>query len=198
MDTLCVSVHDDNLRKIAITQMREIYTHAHRVLLLDSSVLSKSVDSPISDKAAAIYLSNWQTRLWTLQEGLLPSNLFFQFKDAPAAWSGMAWNGRRSQKLIHMGSYLATVPIDDLHIAPQVKRAFRYRGQKNSSRILMFAEHLRSRVRTCKSDETICLATLVEMDPIIYSASKHGRYKPASSRPGKKSRPRTNGYLTSG
>jgi hypothetical protein len=73
MDTLCVPVEEKHIafRKQTIAQMRQIYEGADRVLVLDSWVEGLSVSSSVYDKTVRLYLSNWQHRLWTLQEGVM-------------------------------------------------------------------------------------------------------------------------------
>jgi hypothetical protein len=85
MDTLCLPVGNTNkfYRKQAVAQMWRIYRSAHRVLVLDSWLGKLSRETSSFEKAIQFYLCNWQSRLWTRQEGALASNLFFWLKDGP-------------------------------------------------------------------------------------------------------------------
>lgn len=89
MDTLCVPVKDDEARKQAIRKMRNIYERVDRVLVLDSWTQALPRSADIIEKACRLYLSNWQSRLWTLQEGVLAHDLFIQFKDGPQSLESM-------------------------------------------------------------------------------------------------------------
>lgn len=89
IDTLCVPpdpvIQDEevlNAQEVAISFMRKTYEDAQAVLVLDSWLLSHSIrqDSP-TETLMRIVSSNWNTRLWTLQEGALAKNLLFQFAD---------------------------------------------------------------------------------------------------------------------
>lgn len=162
MDTLCVPVHDNELRKLAIGQMRVIYVEAHRVLVLDSWMLRLSRNACVSEKASAVFLSNWQSRLWTLQEGLLAWNLFIQFKDGPELLSDLQKmkNKKQNKDLMTLEHLFGFVPFFDFHTAPGSKRI-----SKDSFRLPSLARPLAQRSTTRKSDETICLATLLDINP---------------------------------
>jgi hypothetical protein len=105
LDTLCVPIansvdinhskeHESFLvhmlrkacRDRAISEMREIYRAADQVLVLDSDI-QKIDGGGRHEKLYRIQLSNWMTRLWTLQEGISNTNTYFQTKNA-AIWAG--------------------------------------------------------------------------------------------------------------
>ena len=81
MDTLCVPV-DPAHKTYGISMIRkmgEIYKSANHVLVLDSSIQAIPRSAHVFDKIVALFLSNWNRRLWTLQEGLFAKSLYFQF-----------------------------------------------------------------------------------------------------------------------
>lgn len=168
MDTLCVPVDNYDLRKKAIGRMRTIYTEAHRTLVLDSWIRSLSRKASQNERGACLFLSNWQSRLWTFNEGLLARNLFFQFKDGPGSHSEMkreaVQESRESDgKVVHnIGRHLLQqIPMFDLQVAsPEIKAMI-----KTNYRLLLYTIPLRLRSTTNKSDETLCLATLLDFNP---------------------------------
>ncbi|KAI4140163.1 MAG: hypothetical protein L6R39_005923 [Caloplaca ligustica] len=83
LDTLCCPVEPPEARTMALSQMKTPYSDAAHVLVLDSSLLSVDCSrlDPI-EIGLRIFTSGWMGRLWTLQEGALPHNLWFQFKDS--------------------------------------------------------------------------------------------------------------------
>ncbi|GIJ81655.1 hypothetical protein Asppvi_000154 [Aspergillus pseudoviridinutans] len=89
MDTLCILSDErsnekpeyKDIRDSSISNMRNIYKGAHRALVLDKWIQEIDLSADVIEKVARLYLSNWQHRLWTLQEGVLAQNLFFQFND---------------------------------------------------------------------------------------------------------------------
>src|SRR5271154_1958401 len=85
IDTLCVPVQQEykEYRNQAIRQMAYIYKQARSVLVLDSWLQEICHSHDIVEKMVRLYLCGWLRRLWTMQEGLLAKNLYFQFKDGP-------------------------------------------------------------------------------------------------------------------
>jgi hypothetical protein len=83
IDTICCPVKDKKARAQAISLMVKTYTDAHRVLVIESSLLSRSIAStgPM-ELLITIFCSKWQRRLWCLNERLLAKDrVRFQFKD---------------------------------------------------------------------------------------------------------------------
>ncbi|KAH8586339.1 hypothetical protein B0O99DRAFT_695592 [Bisporella sp. PMI_857] len=168
MDTLCVPVDKYDLRKMAISRMRTIYTEAHRILVLDSWIRSLSRKASRNEIGACLFLSNWQSRLWTFHEGLLARNLFFQFKDGPTSLSEMtseaAQEYRESDgKVVNNfgGGLLMRIPMFDFKVAGAGPKMM----VTTKERLLHYIKPLRSRSTTNKTDETLCLATLLDMNP---------------------------------
>jgi len=78
VDTLCVPLEDD-VRTRAIRMMGETYKRAEKVLVLDSSLQRVSLDASPEELMMRIRCTPWTQRLWTLQEGMLADELYFQF-----------------------------------------------------------------------------------------------------------------------
>lgn len=69
-------------QELAISMMRQTYENARAVLVLDSWLQTCRIDSiPHHEVLMMIISSAWNSRLWTLQEGALAKELFFQFAD---------------------------------------------------------------------------------------------------------------------
>lgn len=77
IDSLCVP-KQPRLRQTAITLMGETYACAAAVLVIDSSMLRLSVESPVEEQLFMLYVSSWVQRLWTLKEALLSQQLLFR------------------------------------------------------------------------------------------------------------------------
>lgn len=164
---MCVPVHDETVRNKTISKMRNIYEEADRVLVIDAWIqkhLCRS--SPVVESAVRLYLSNWQHRLWTLQEGVLAQNLYFQFNDGPQTLSSLRKQNSGDQESCQglygsiVDSTLIHVPMFNIHLAadadPLVVIAVRFPPAITT---------VMTRNTTRKSDETICFATLLRMDP---------------------------------
>jgi hypothetical protein len=193
INTLCVPVREEDYewRKKSISRMRRIYAEAYRVLVLDAGVRQlHSRDSSLNTKGAVLALYNWQRRLWTWQKGILAQNLFFQPQDEVESVYEMTkmeggieekgevkesievgdeeWEDerRRPKANTRLESYqrfgtrlLMTVPMLGLKSDP-LKR-----DSEIVSRFPVTLPPLESRTTTRKSDETVCFATLLDLDP---------------------------------
>ena len=89
-DTFCIpqGLSEKQVKKNAITDVATVYSSADRVLILDADLLLFDAQPAIqhnnyNEVFMRIKLSPWMRRLWTLQEALLGSDLWFQFKDGP-------------------------------------------------------------------------------------------------------------------
>lgn len=165
MDTFCVPVSDDSMRKLAIQKMRDIYQFADRTLVLDSWLWALYRDSDIVERTTRLYLSNWQSRLWTLQEGVLAHNLYIQFKDGPQTLENLAKESEKDkesrQELKFYSSLLGTmssIPLFGLRMQNSMKFPA-------SDVFLALVAGAVSRTTTRQSDETICLAAMLNTDP---------------------------------
>jgi hypothetical protein len=86
-DTLCVPVGDEYkpARRKAIISMRQIYQKASKVLVLDGDLSTRSGYCSIVEIYIRIVTSTWMRRLWTLQEGYVAEDLYFQFQEGPVS-----------------------------------------------------------------------------------------------------------------
>lgn len=81
IDTLCVPVTNQLLRNKAIEKMRDVYSSASNVLVLDAELMKSSANRSFDEIYTRIYCSTWIRRLWTLQEAILNKNVLFQFAE---------------------------------------------------------------------------------------------------------------------
>nr|OQO32311.1 hypothetical protein B0A51_00370 [Rachicladosporium sp. CCFEE 5018] len=84
MDTLCIPTRpeDETFRARAIDRMNLVYAVADKVLVLDAGLENARIGaSEMAETAARIAFSTWMSRSWTLQEGVLARDCFFQFND---------------------------------------------------------------------------------------------------------------------
>ncbi|KAI0765383.1 hypothetical protein C8Q74DRAFT_1050657 [Fomes fomentarius] len=80
-DGLCVP-EDKPLRRRAIGLMAETYENADKVLVIDSGIRSQcSLSAPKEACLLRIATSGWVQRIWTLQEGMLARELYFEVAD---------------------------------------------------------------------------------------------------------------------
>ena len=79
LDPLCVPLASTWKRR-AVEKMDLVYTHASKVIVLDRDLIRCRGNNIL--RRICLLLSDWITRLWTLQETILPGNkLFVEFAD---------------------------------------------------------------------------------------------------------------------
>ena len=83
IDTLAIPIGENcgDERRKAIRSMHEIYKNAKYTVVLDFGLMNIDRGEGYIRPAMRITLSNWMTRLWTLQEAFLSKNLYFKFSD---------------------------------------------------------------------------------------------------------------------
>ena len=156
LDSLCVPVQDHSARALAIKHMRSSYRNASNVLVLDSEIMQHSSHEPNIDLLLTLHMSNWTCRLWTLQEGVLARNLYFQFSDGALDIEAMT-------EELNTSSYTNTLPIPITALS--FHRTLRLLSSNTGiERLYNIAEVVFQRSTTRASDEPICLATLLNLD----------------------------------
>lgn len=83
MDSLCVP-DVESLRKDAIKLMSQTYRDSAKVLVIDDCIRSQCSERKTwEENLFRIATSGWVRRVWTLQEGLLARDLYFEFVEGP-------------------------------------------------------------------------------------------------------------------
>ena len=165
IDTLCVPV-DPNLRKRAITQMKDVYEYADKVLILDAELLNVTLPDgaawDVTECLLRLCSSNWWRRLWTLQEGVKAREIYFQFHN-------------RCISLRHIFDEIVSRKPDshikNIHhrIVGDMWLNIRWNGYKTIERrepIRLIWNAVQFRVPSKISDETICLGSLLGFSPM--------------------------------
>ncbi|KAL9119128.1 MAG: hypothetical protein Q9187_004316 [Circinaria calcarea] len=111
IDTVCVPVEPGDLKQLALKRLRDPYTRAEHVLVLDNylrTVCAEGCDS--LESLARLSCCNWIRRLWTLQEGRLAKRVWFQFRDKAIELKTL-WNGlqRPSKEFIDYLPMVASI-----------------------------------------------------------------------------------------
>jgi len=75
IDTLCMPT-SKSFKNEVVRQIPDIYLHADATLVVDAGLRSTAART-VLDLSLAILLSDWSSRIWTLQEGMLASKLLF-------------------------------------------------------------------------------------------------------------------------
>lgn len=178
MDTLCVPAgkgeENKRLRKLAIQQMREIYESSDRVLVLDDRIEQLSVSSSYFDRAVRLIVSNWQSRIWTLQEGVMAHQLCFQFDDGALTYERFQKEEESQRKAPSPGCFQRITE----NILVILSIGLEFATPSDLSYADLFPALILvavNRMTTNFEDETICLGTLMRMDiePLLNTQSKY-------------------------
>ncbi|KAL8942968.1 MAG: hypothetical protein Q9211_001169 [Gyalolechia sp. 1 TL-2023] len=165
IDTLCVPVRPPEMQTLALNKMRMPYERAKDVIVLDSHLRSlNSREMSPTELFAQVTCSSWMRRLWTLQEGRLAENVWFQFADEAINVKIVfeKLNPRRIPSKVD--SWLGAAIYVDLWVH------IRYRGgaipnvSQVTNSILSTSHSLRTRSASVPTDEALCLFNLMHMD----------------------------------
>ena len=182
IDTLCVPVQHDHLRKRAIAGMSRVYREAKHVLVLDEALMRTSLlrndnDSLDGDMVKpgqmvvshgqlihqkeltfVIMFSDWWRRLWTLQEGLLNTSVHLLIGEGIICLQDVVMASGED----HV-SNRADMSSDALkwclHNLIDRKWEFNHISHRRKVLSLLF-----NRTTSHASDEPACLATLMGLD----------------------------------
>ncbi len=154
IDTLSVPARDQEAKRLAISKPRRVYSEASKVLVIDKDLMQ--VGSDQTEQIMQLLGSEWQRRLWTLQEGRLARDLYIQFKEGATAVSELT----AQRPLLQRTNSNANVFDFSLMLKEDMER--RFGGiQDAQSHFTALVEDLAPRIVTVKTDEPICLATLL-------------------------------------
>lgn len=156
IDTLCVPASGD-YKTQAIAMLRDIYTRASEVLLIDSRLCRVS-GSDAYENAIQFLCSEWLSRLWTFQEGYLARKLVVQLADSAISQETLVQDikSHRSYDWFGLSHKLAFF----LALETEYKTSWRNSSVSLSDWVLL---KLQCRSTTVPADEAICLANILDI-----------------------------------
>lgn len=171
IDTLCVP-NGKGLKELkdeAIGKMTGIYTNADKVLVIDAEVAACSMETDPMEILVKICLSNWLRRLWTLQEGVFAKSLHFLVTKETISFLDLLQEMvtddlclRIVKELSLEFKYVFSVPLRGL----DPPSSFYDRGDVlDEMKVLFMMRAVTSRTSTFISDQAICLALLLGINP---------------------------------
>ena len=173
IDTLCIPVEEPH-RRLAIKEMRATYQHAAKVIVVDRDVLKTGRGRDFL-RSQSLLLSDWMTRLWTLQEGLLADRkLHVAFADGVMQLRNLLRRRNTSEKLEDFLVWEQLFPrlIQDLSLGRSQTGpddADFLPARSISDALLLITSSMHRRTTTKSPDEAICLATLMDMNLDTFS-----------------------------
>ncbi|KAF3931325.1 hypothetical protein ABW19_dt0206135 [Dactylella cylindrospora] len=181
LDTLCVPVRERYRpeKKWTIQHMRHIYEKSAAVLVLDSWIYQMKSTASVPERWLAVYLSNWQRRLWTFQEGCLAKDLYYRFSDKAERSRDLTDQRMKYEKEVEAQGYYShfyglvdsKVTIHFTLIKQVVEMFVLGTDSRDDNMWMLYlpmADALGHRQTTRLSDETLCLSTVLGMDPGPY------------------------------
>ena len=168
IDTLCVPAQDGEAKSIALAMMGAIYRAASLVLVIDANLVTIDLKThSLPQIAFAIASSKWWTRLWTLQEGVFATALFFQLATVALSKEDIV---RESQRRYSAESAAPPSPWDMQtmlvsNVLSQIQEQLSLsKLRSNSGR--QFLHNISWRFCSREEDEAICLAILLDL-PVV-------------------------------
>lgn len=183
IDTLAIPIGEDyaDQRRKAIRSMHEIYKNAKYTVVLDFGLMSARKGEGYLQPAMRITLSNWMTRLWTLQEAFLSKNLYFKFLDQVYSMDRLERLFQKEDEPLH--SVLPSLCRTYYHGILE-KESRNMHGPESTSKELVTTSNFVSTVwkavqwRTTahRQHETLSLATLLHVNTDAFADSTIREY----------------------
>jgi hypothetical protein len=146
-------------------KMRVTYEYADKVLVVDASL--RAVDkSPLSTNECMIRIGStpWMRRLWTLQEGILAKNLYFQFaKNAFHIDHAFDRYFRQGCGPAMQQRWVDCNPMS-IYVSKLVLEVRMIVEDNPISWFAAVARGMAYRSTSVSSDEALCLAVLLDLD----------------------------------
>ena len=157
---------------MAIGDMANIYKAAAATLVLSSTIEAVATTDSPRDWCLALYMANWNRRLWTCQEGMLAQVIMLQFADQ--AVSNDILDDEGVEKSIANG-HCVTFPkqariaaMGEFVILRDFLRGNLFAEMGNvsarSGPLPIAISVLQTRSTSWRSDETICLGTMMGLN----------------------------------
>ena len=168
IDTLCVPLEPPDLKQLALSRMRDPYSRAEHVLILDNYLRSvRAEDCDVLELFARLSCCNWIRRLWTLQEGRLAKRTWFQFQDKAIEFKASFWDGIQTQS--PKGSDHRRMLIDIAVVWSATEGIVSMEEKSDAARPeLDLLSYLRStlwsRTVSVAADEALCLFCLADLE----------------------------------
>ena len=175
IDTICVPVRPKELKNLALERLRDPYTRAKHVLVLDKFLRSLSNSGrSILEMVSLIRCSAWCSRLWCLQEGQLAQNVWFQFKDRAINLEALWEDYKISTASKGFDPYVRSMTANAIAAWTVTKKfgreALQSQGEVGHNLVETLRSKLWPRSVSVLSDEALCLFCLANFDMSIITA----------------------------
>lgn len=158
VDTLSCPTKPEEATSLAIVQMRNTYSDADKVLVLDSYIDVEAASSSDTEILLRILCSAWTTRLWTFQEGALARDAFFRFCDTAVNLAAVRARMRANSQA---SSPDVDEMLEELGLGWFSSDA---RPSTVGQMLIILARAVRHRATSVAEDEALCLGTMAGID----------------------------------
>jgi hypothetical protein len=172
IDSLCVP-RPVELKNKAIQNMGKVYSHAFTVLVLDSNLRSTSSLPDTLEATIRINTGIWSQRMWTLPEGVLARNLHFDFKEGLLSaeelrkrYERAKWDPTDREHHVYKAGWLFSPYMFSMRTQLDTIKGTSDKGRAEHLRIAHVWQAMQWRETTRTEDETLCLARLLDIDPL--------------------------------
>ncbi|KAI0770586.1 hypothetical protein C8Q74DRAFT_913042 [Fomes fomentarius] len=165
IDSLCVS-DSKALRYRAIDLMAATYRRAENVLVLDATIRQLSIKTPPKELILRLALSPWMHRVWTLPEGLLAREVYFECVDGLVSIAHLK-DLLASCKEVVPSSALGPIyrdPFMHLYVSPSLLSLLERPNIEGAYSFTDIVKLLRNRTASNAEDETLAIAGLLGID----------------------------------
>lgn len=174
LDTICVppdEVKQDEAQTVALQMMGKTYEDAAAVLVLDSWLSScKIIPGFDVEPLVRIFVSHWNRRLWTFQEGVLAKKLYFHFLNATYDLDHGMKHVNSINELVLDHTLKPSLNAQYLSL-----RGFQLYGENLSleGKMLSIFRTTRYRSTSVAADEALCLAGIFGFDTAKIAVIRH-------------------------
>ncbi|MCJ1249173.1 hypothetical protein MMC30_006396 [Trapelia coarctata] len=148
IDSLCIPRDEKHKRK-SIGMMASIYSNASAVIVLDSMLQKISyLHQPVESLTLYLLMSDWNRRLWTLQEALIATKVCVVFQDQVVDFGQL-----------FAAAYVAVPTPVTFDCMTDIARML-----TGSKKIASLARMIRHRATSNMSDEPLIMSTLLGLD----------------------------------
>ena len=172
IDSLCVP-SPIKVKNKAIQDMGQVYQHAFTVLVLDSNLRSTSRIPNTLEATVRINTGIWSRRMWTLPEGVVARNLHFDFKDGLLSATELRSRYERAKRdpldrehHAYKAGWLFSPYMFSIRHRLDGAPASEGKGRVGYQRVALVFQAMQWREATRLEDETLCLARLLDLDPL--------------------------------
>ena len=172
LDTLCIPADPkhQSLRNLSIQRMHQIYKSSHGVLILDPDLKLLTAYASYAEVITRICISGWNTRLWTYEESALPPRLYILGNDTTfhiETLQQRLLEGEFQDPISHSLNMFAAASFRVLI----VRKTFETLHNDSDRDVQDMLCAISKRTTSCPGDETICIASLLDLDvsPLLQS-----------------------------